>query len=265
MPHLAHLSISPLHAISGALVGLLVGMTGVGGGSLMTPLLILMFGVQPHTAVGTDLLYAATTKTVGTVAHGATKTIDWRVVGRLAAGSIPAAAVTLYYLAQVGGKADNRPGPIIWGLGLALVLTAVVTLFRDQLYRRLEKRALKLSYTGTTIATVALGAVLGVLISLTSVGAGALGMTVLVFLYPELPTKRLVGSDVVHAVPLALLAGLAHWWTGHVNWTLLVSLLAGSIPAVIVGSLLASRAPDKVLRPVLAVVLTIVGVRLLTG
>ncbi len=254
--------IDPLYALSGLAVGILVGLTGVGGGSLMTPLLVLVFGIHPTTAVGTDLLYAAATKSVGTAVHGARGTVDWGIVGRLSAGSMPATVVTLLALARWGSHLDTKHGVITSVLGVALILTALSIIFRKVVLDRLARHSRNWSRGRITVLTVVLGAVLGVLVSLSSVGAGAIGMTVLLGLYPALPVSRLVGSDIAHAVPLTLLAGLGHWMMGSVDLGLLGSLLVGSIPGIIVGSLLASRASDRVLRPILASTLAIVGGRL---
>jgi uncharacterized membrane protein YfcA len=250
-----------LHALAGLLVGLLVGVTGVGGGSLMTPLLVLLFGVSPQTAVGTDLLYAAVTKSVGMGVHHQRATVDWRVMRRLATGSIPAALLTLVALNTFIHIGTNTSRVILDVLG-SLLLTALGILFQRKL----------LAYGAThhpldpdkaLVPTIVLGAVLGVAVSISSVGAGAIGVTVLLMLYRRLPVARIVGTDIAHAVPLALVAGVGHWFLGSVDFWLLVNLLIGSIPGVIVGSLLSSRAPDRLLRPALAVVLAVSGWRLL--
>jgi uncharacterized membrane protein YfcA len=262
MDFLTH--INPLYTLSGLAVGFLVGLTGVGGGSLMTPLLVLVFHIHPTTAVGTDLLYAAATKTVGTGVHGFKKTVQWDIVGRLALGSVPATAATLWFLSLQGKGADAPHGLITIVLGWALVLTAIAVLFRKTIVAFFATESEKLEPGQTMVLTVILGAILGVLVSLTSVGAGALGMTVLLVLYPKRDVAQLVGSDIAHAVPLTLLAGLGHWMMGTVNWSLLGSLLTGSIPGIIIGSLLAARTPDGVLRPILAGTLALVGGKLLT-
>ena len=259
--HVASL-INPLYAVSGLLVGFLVGLTGVGGGSLMTPLLVLVFGIHPGTAVGTDLLYAAATKTVGTGVHGASGTVDWRIVGRLALGSVPATVLTLLILAQFHTKAGGANHVITVVLGMALIATAITILFRKRLLDYFASKTQGLTPARITQLTVVLGAVLGVLVSLSSVGAGAIGVTVLLILYPTLPAGKLVGSDIAHAVPLTLIAGFGHWMMGDVDFHLLVSLLAGSIPGIIVGSLISSRVPDRVLRPFLASALALVGGKL---
>jgi hypothetical protein len=257
-------SLNPLYSLSGLLVGLLVGLTGVGGGSLMTPLLVLVFGVHPTTAVGTDLLYAAATKTVGTGVHGFKRTVQWRIVGLLAAGSAPATIITLWALSQQAKHAAAVNGLITTALGWALITTAIAILFRRAIVGFVVARTRELEPGRAAGLTILLGAVLGVLVSLTSVGAGALGMTVLLMLYPKMDVAKLVGSDIAHAVPLTLLAGLGHWMMGSVDWRLLVSLLSGSIPGIVVGSLLAARMPDGVLRPVLAGTLALVGAKMLT-
>jgi uncharacterized membrane protein YfcA len=251
-----------LHGLSGLLVGLLVGLTGVGGGSLMTPLLVLLFGVHPTTAVGTDLLFAAVTKTVGTGVHGIARTVAWPVVWRMAAGSVPATALTLIAVGHLGR--DRTVLEIVTvGLGLALLATSITVLFRPAVVRWSTAHIDKPTPRTAARLTVLVGAVLGVLVSMTSVGAGALGVTALILVYREMPIERVVATDIAHAVPLALVAGLGHWWLGDVDFDLLASLLAGSIPGIIAGSLLSTRISERVLRPVLAGVLVLVGVRLL--
>lgn len=241
---------------------MLVGLTGVGGGSLMTPILILLFGVPPTAAVGTDLLYASVTKGTGTLIHGLSGTVDWTITGRLALGSIPATVVTIAVLNRIGisGQASNRFVMIV--LGLALITSALGILTRHRL-RRFGGRHPVLGRRWIGPATVVAGAVLGALVTLTSVGAGALGMTMLALLYPGTPMSRLVGSDIAHAVPLTLIAGLGHWLLGAVDWMLMVSLLLGSLPGIVIGSRLSGRIPERVLRPILATILAIVGLQLI--
>ena len=256
-------AINPLHSLSGLVVGILVGMTGVGGGSLMTPLLILLFGIHPATAVGTDLLYAAATKTGGTLFHGFARTVEWRVVARLAAGSMPATALTIFVLSQVDMESSGLQEVITLFLGVALFATAIVLIFHKRILEAYSHRVHALSPRRTLILTVTVGAVLGVVVSITSVGAGALGVTALLALYPRLPLTRIVGSDIAHAVPLTLLAGMGHWMLGSVDWMLLGSLLVGSIPGIFIGSYVAGRVPDHVLRLILAAMLLLVGTKLL--
>ena len=254
--------VNPLYSLSGLAVGALVGFTGVGGGSLMTPLLVLLFGIHPATAVGTDLLYAGLTKITGSAVHNHNHAVDWRVVGRLASGSAPAAALTLIALAHFGAQTSSTSAVITTVLGFALIVTAITIIFRAWLLKTLGVLLEHASEGRIRALTVALGVALGVLVSISSVGAGAIGVTVLLLLYPKMPTVRIVGSDIAHAVPLTLIAGAGHWWLGSVDWALLVSLLIGSIPGIAIGSHFASRVPDRVLRPLLASTLAVVGGRL---
>lgn len=257
LPH-----IDLLYSLSGLFVGVLVGLTGVGGGSLMTPILVLLFGIHPATAVGTDLLYAAATKATGTLVHGLKGSIDWRITGRLAAGSVPAAAVTLWVLHTHGMNSPGTARLIQLVLGVALLLTSLALIFRPQLTALAARNPLAPSPMRTLGSTVLTGAVLGALVSMTSVGAGAIGVTVLLLLYPMLATTRIVGSDIAHAVPLTLVAGMGHWLLGSVDWSMLLSLLLGSLPGIVLGSLLSARAPERLLRNLLAATLVAVGVRL---
>ncbi len=254
--------IDPLFAASGFGVGFLVGMTGVGGGSLMTPLLILLFGIHPATAVGTDLLYAAATKTAGGLIHGWSRSIRWSVVARLASGSLPASVLTLVTLWQLDLHGEVARSLINLVLCGALFLTAVALLFRKLIVERYRTRFDRLSPASTAFATVLVGAVLGVLVSVSSVGSGAVGVIALLLLYPRLPMKDIVGSDIAHAVPLTLVAGAGHWFIGTVDWHLMGSLLAGSLPGILIGSYWAVRMPEPALRLVLATTLIIVAGKL---
>lgn len=255
--------IEPLYSLAGVLVGLLVGLTGVGGGSLMTPLLVLAFGFHPATAVGTDLLYASATKTAGTAVHGWRGSVDWRVVGRLAAGSIPATIATLVALALAHARTEDMGHFISTVLGATLILTASAVLFRARIVTALAPRFARIDQGSIARLTMLLGAVLGVLVSLTSVGAGALGMTALLVLYPTTPIARLVGSDIAHAVPLTFIAGIGHWTMGSVDLNLLATLLMGSVPGIVVGSLIATRVSERILVTILAITLAVVGAKLL--
>ena len=261
MPVFAHIDV--MHAVAGLLVGVLVGLTGVGGGSLMTPLLVLLFGVNPQTAVGTDLLFASLTKTVGTGIHGWRSTVDWTIVRRLATGSVPAATLTLFVLSQFGPVSKHTTNVILIVLAVMLLLTAISVLFRPQIMRWAGQHHVEGS-RDVLLPTVLLGAVLGFAVSISSAGAGAIGVTVLLVLYPHLPISRIVGSDIAHAVPLTMVAGIGHWFIGDVDFALLGSLLVGSIPGVVIGSLLSTRASDGFLRPALACVLVISGWQLMT-
>jgi len=253
--------VDPLYVISGILVGALVGFTGVGGGSLMTPILILIFGVHPSTAVGTDLLYASVTKTGGTVVHGWTRTIDWKVVGRLALGSVPMTALSVLALYWLGVDSKLVQGIVSKTLGVALLFTALSLFLRKPLTRWYDKRVGELDPRLVARLTVLTGAVLGVLVTLSSVGAGAIGVTALVMLYPKMPAQRIVGSDIAHAVPLTLLAGLGHSILGTINVHILVSLLCGSLPAIVVASVASARTSDTIVRVALGCVLLAVCLR----
>lgn len=269
-------SFDPAFALSGLVTGFLVGLTGVGGGSLMTPLLVLLFGIAPSTAVGTDLLYASITKVTGIPVHARKGHIDWRVAGWLTLGSAPAALAMVVLLSHLHtGKAFESI--LKTSVGVALVITAAAILWR-------ASRQGILSFTGgpepapTPAAvlpdasggaypvwmTVLTGAVLGALVTMSSIGAGAVGTVALVFLYPRFPITRIVGTDIAHAVPLTLIAGLGHLSLGHVNGHLLVNLLIGSIPGIWLGSHASAGIPERWSRPVLAVLLLTISARMIT-
>jgi uncharacterized protein len=255
-------TLDPRFMFSGFFVGLLIGQTGMGGGSLMTPILVLFFGIHPATAVGTDLLYASATKTAGTLVHGLNHTVDWRIVARLAAGSVPATMVTLMAISHfdLSGPASGRIIGLV--LGVILLLTALSLIFRRQFLSLVGPVLESIPPRQAARLTIVVGVVLGVLVTISSVGAGALGVTALMLLYPRVPMAVIVGSDIAHAVPLTLVAGVGHWWLGSVDWPLLTSLLAGSIPGIVLGSYLSAHIPDTVLRPILAGTLIVVGGRL---
>lgn len=253
-----------VYALSGLAVGFIVGLTGVGGGSLMTPIL-LHFGVAPTSAVGTDLLYAAITKSGGIYVHSKKRNIDWRVTGELAVGSVPAALITLWVLHNAGFDTEAVNHFIKIMLGFALIFTSLAILFKTQLLKYSHRNDIwitRMSRGHQAIATVITGVVLGVLVTITSIGAGALGTVALFLLYPMLPTVRLVGTEIAHAVPLTLVAGLGHASVGNVDWSLLANLLAGSLPGIYIGSHLANSVADHYLRPALATILLLVGFKL---
>ena len=250
-----------LHTLSGFAIGAIVGLTGVGGGSLMTPLLVLVFGIAPVTAVGTDLLFAALTKTGGAWAHARRQNVDWNIVGRLAAGSVPASAVTLLLLHVFVPDHGKLSTIVSVALGIALILTAGALLFRDRL-RAWSARHGAPREVSTPRRTIIVGAILGVLVTVSSVGAGALGVTALFFLYPGLAATRIVGTDIAHAVPLTLVAGLGHAAAGAVDWNLLVALLIGSLPGIWLGSALSQKIPERLLRTALAGMLVLIGGKL---
>ena len=286
------LSLLSGYIVSGLLVGILVGLTGVGGGSLMTPLLVFLFGFKPATAVGTDLLFAALTKTGGVwVHHTKHSSVDWRIVRWLSLGSLPFAVATLFALNHFAKIGKETTGMITLTLGIALLLTAGSILVRSLLIRRNQKNAVNLvaiaeveEETENELkkdeaideikrgrfdrwqipATVLTGAMLGVLVTLTSVGAGALGTVVLLFLYPKMLTVKIVGTDLAHAIPLTAVAGFGHWMLGNVDFLLLGSLLIGSLPGIWVGSHLSAKLPERFLRPILAVLLLIIGLKFIS-
>ncbi len=254
--------------LAGFVVGLIVGLTGVGGGSLMTPILIFLFGVKPYLAVGTDLLFAAFTKMGGTVKLARSGRVDWRIVAHLSVGSIPASLITLYTLRTLGAASTTVQHLMTSTLGFALLLTAAVTLYKALLGGKPRVVA-----TGAALAEatrprhwslpVLFGALIGSLVTLTSVGAGAIGVTVLLVLYPLLPLPRIVAADIAYAVPLTLVAGLGHASLGSVDWHLLVTLLAGSLPGIWLGTHLMSKTPERLIRSLLSVLLAYAGTKLL--
>jgi uncharacterized protein len=255
-------SLDMLYSACGFVGGVLVGMTGVGGGSLMTPLLILLFGVHPATAVGTDLLYAAATKTGGSLVHGLAGTIEWTVVRRLAAGSVPSTVLTLLVLSHFGISGAAVRDLITTVLSVALFVTAALLIFRNALLAIATVRVDQVSPTRTARLTVLSGVLLGVLVSVSSVGAGAIGVTILILIYPQLPLARIIGSDIAHAVPLTLVAGIGHWMLGSVDWHIFGSLLVGSLPGILLGSYLSTRVAALALRIILALTLTVAGAKL---
>ncbi len=253
--------IDPMFVLAGVLVGSVVGFTGVGGGSMMTPILILIFGVSPSTAVGTDLLYAAITNASGSAVHGANKTIDWKIVGRLALGSVPMTALSILLLYYIGVDSKLSHGIVTKVLGLALLVTAILLFSRKPLMEWYEKNVPEPNPVLVARLTTLVGAILGLLVTISSVGAGAIGVTALVMLYPKMEARRIVGSDIAHAVPLTLLAGLGHSFLGTVDMHILISMLCGSLPAIVVASIASARMSDTVVRVALGVVLLIVVLR----
>jgi uncharacterized membrane protein YfcA len=248
---------------SGFAVGLLVGMTGVGGGSLMTPLLTLLFGVTPAVAVGTDLAFASLTKGVGTFTHRLRGTVHWDIVRRLCLGALPAALVASIGLKYFGTLSKEMGQIIRYTIAGSVLLTVTALLFKRKMLawitahpeRQLQGRALH-------NATIFTGAVLGALVTVSSIGAGAIGATVLVMLYPRLTAAEVAGTDIAYAVPLTAIAAIGHWWLGSINWTLLLTLLVGSVPGITLGAYAARAVPERLLRGILAVTLVAVAVKL---
>lgn len=253
--------------LAGFAVGLIIGLTGVGGGSLMTPILIFFFGIKPYMAVGTDLLFAAFTKMGGTLSLARQRLVPWRVVGQLCAGSIPASLSTLAVLHHLGPTSPEVQKLMTTTLGVALLLTAAAMLYKavrgKQLPRTLahgeELAAMQARHWSLPLL---FGAVIGTLVTLTSVGAGAIGVTVLLVLFPLLPLHRIVAADIAYAVPLTLVAGMGHASLGSVDWPLLAKLLAGSLPGIWLGSRLMRHTPDRVIRSILSVLLAWAGTKL---
>ncbi len=253
--------------LAGFAVGLIIGLTGVGGGSLMTPILIFFFGIKPYMAVGTDLLFAAFTKMGGTLSLARQRLVPWRVVGQLCAGSIPASLITLAVLHRLGPASPEVQKLMTTTLGMALLLTAAAMLYKavrgKQLPRTLahgeELAAMQARHWSLPLL---FGAVIGTLVTLTSVGAGAIGVTVLLVLFPLLPLHRIVAADIAYAVPLTLVAGMGHASLGSVDWPLLAKLLAGSLPGIWLGSRLMRHTPDRVIRSILSVLLAWAGTKL---
>jgi len=253
---------------AGFAVGLIVGLTGVGGGSLMTPILIFFFGVKPYMAVGTDLLFAAFTKLGGTVSLSRQRLVPWGVVAQLSAGSLPAALITLAVLHQLGPASERVQGLMTHTLGVALLLTAAAMLFKlvrgKQLPLQLAEDEIAQASRARHPWLVALfGAAIGALVTLTSVGAGAIGVSVLLLLFPLLPLPRIVAADIAYAVPLTLVAGLGHASLGSVDWPLLVKLLAGSLPGIWLGTRLMRHTPERLVRSLLSLLLAYAGTKLI--
>lgn len=251
------------YVLSGFGVGLLVGLTGVGGGSLMTPLLTLLFGVSPTVAVGTDLAFASTTKVAGTFAHRYRGTVHWSIVRHLCMGALPAAVVATLSLKYFGAL-DAHIGQIIrYSIAGSVLLTVVALLFRSRMQAWVIAHPEKqLQGSGLRNATIAVGAVLGLLVTISSIGAGAIGATILVLLYPRLSPAEIAGTDIAYAVPLTAIAAFGHWWLGSIHWELLGALLLGSLPGITIGSLAARSVPEKFLRGLLATTLTGVAAKL---
>ena len=250
--------------VAGLVVGFIVGLTGVGGGSLMTPIL-LWFGIPPTTAVGTDLLYAAFTKMGGVFVHHKKKNINWSITGWLSLGSVPAAVVTVWVLNSIKTDISSINSIIKYSLGWALLFTSIAVLFKKKLLVLSQKHSGDKFHSESktqNLLTVAIGVLLGVTVTLTSIGAGALGTVTLFFLFPLLPTPKLVGTEIAHAVPLTLVAGLGHASMGNLDVTLLVQLLIGSLPGIFIGSMLSGKVPDLLLRNAIAIMLFFVGYNL---
>jgi uncharacterized membrane protein YfcA len=251
------------YAVAGFAVGAVVGLTGVGGGSLMTPLLVLGFGVPAVTAVGTDLLYAGLTKVGGAASHAAKGHVDWRVTALLASGSVPGSLLAVTVLAMLPPFDPKTRLLVTTALGVMLLATAITLAFRSRLLAWAASRANDpWMARHRTAMIVGLGAFIGVAVTFSSVGAGAIGVTVLILLFPALAATRIVGTDIAHAVPITLVAGAGHALLGNVDWQLLASLLAGSLPGILIGSQLTTWLPERAVRLSLVAVLLLAGAKL---
>jgi uncharacterized membrane protein YfcA len=255
------------HILTGGLVGLVIGLTGVGGGSLMTPILIIGFSINPVIAVGTDLLYAAITKSGGVIVHHSKQNVDWSIVRNLALGSIPACLLTLFIIHNYSISTESYNIIISKTLSLMLMLTALVILFKNRLIKKLNIQTTTPASNhkhqkSLLLPTLASGVFLGIVVTISSVGAGALGTAILFLLYPKLPAIKIIGTDLAHAVPLTAIAGLGHLSQQHVSFPLLFGLLTGGIPMVYIASHLGKNLPEKFLRGIIASMLFALGLKL---
>jgi len=253
-----------LYPVVGLIVGLIVGLTGVGGGSLLTPALVFLFRVPVDIAIGTDLLFASLTKIAGATAHSARGNIQWRIVTRLGAGSLPASVATIFVMSQLKAHGNPLDAILLPLLGVSLVVTAGAVLLRKWIISAGGKR-FKLSEQASNRFAVVVGIVLGVMVTLTSVGAGAIGVAALMLLYPRLRGAEVVGSDLAHAIPLVTVAGLGHLQLGNIDYRLLIGLLLGSVPGIYIGSTVSSRLPEVMMRRILACVLLVMGIACVVG
>lgn len=252
--------------IAGFVVGFIVGFTGIGGGSLMTPILVLGFSISPAVAIGTDLLYAAITKCGGIFVHNKKGNINWRIVALLCSGSIPSTIAAIFLLKYLNAIEYNIEPVMTKTLSVSLILTSLVLLFKSQIDRfvfNTESHGMKsLHQRLQEPLTITAGILIGFFVTLSSVGAGALGAAILLLLYPKLPAIKIVGTDLAHAVPITAIAGLGHMHLGTVNFSLLISLLIGSLPGIYAGSHFGTVIPDKVIRPILALILLAIGIKM---
>ena len=256
-----------LFTIAGFLVGFIIGMTGVGGGSLMTPILVLGFSIPPVIAVGTDLVYAAITKSVGVFAHQKHGNIKWKVVALLSMDSIPASICSIFIIKHLNIAGINYDQLILSSLSFAMILTATFLIFRNQ-WHKLSKnehfafvKILHKKYTN--LFTILAGVLIGTLVTFSSVGAGVIGAAFLFFLYPRYRTIEVVATDLAHAIPITAIAGIGHANLGTVDYILLLSLIIGSLPGIYLGSQVGNLIPDEIMRRILAIMLLTIGVLLI--
>jgi len=257
--YLTGLILDFFYILAGASVGFIIGLTGVGGGSLMTPLLVLGFNIQPAIAVGTDLLYAAITKSSGVWTHQKLKNINWAIVKNLSLGSIPGSIGCIAAIQYLNLSGEVFEDIISVTLGFMLILTSIVIIFKEDINKYFKRSPQ--SSDPSPIIIISLGVILGVLVTLSSVGAGAIGSAILLILYPSLKTRTIIGTDIAHAVPLTAIAGLGHFQLGHIDFTLLLSLLIGSIPAIYFGTMMGQNLPEKTLKYIVASILLLIGLK----
>jgi uncharacterized membrane protein YfcA len=258
------MNLQSLYPLVGLIVGLVVGLTGVGGGSLMTPTLVFLFRIPVGIAVGTDLLFASVTKIFGVTAHSARGNVNWRIVIRLGAGSLPASIATIFVMNQLKAQGKPLDHIILPVLGISLVGTAAAVMLRKRILTAGGKRLELSEQTSNRYATL-VGFVLGVMVTLTSVGAGAIGVAALMLLYPKIRGAEIVGTDLAHAIPLVTVAGLGHLQLGNIDYRLLAGLLLGSIPGIYIGSTVSSRLPEVMMRRILAGTLLVLGISCIVG
>ena len=261
--------------LAGVVVGFCVGVTGVGGGSLMTPILIGLFKIEPHIAIGTDLLYASISKFCGSLVHAKKLNIIWPLVIFLSLGSIPASFATTWVLEHYLSQSTHYKMVLTMFLGFMLTITGISIIFRPQIerffskYRNSNPSETLIDPNAITknkhVYIIIMGAILGIFVTLSSVGAGAFGIMALIIMFPNMPMIRIIGSDVVHAVLLTLVAGLGHMNSGNVDFHLLMWLLVGSIPAIVVGTLLSSKMPERLIRRILGITLFALGVNFMVN
>ncbi len=252
------------YIVAGLVVGFVVGLTGIGGGALMTPILIVVFGIPPFVAVSTDLLYAAVTKCGGVISYARKKMVEWRIVILLLVGSLPGSLLTLHYLEGLDGL-EQIEQLMNLTLGFSLLLTSIAVFLRSRIREFAASRAEgalgKRLICCRPAITVAMGLALGCMVTLSSVGAGALGTALLIVLYPRLTMPAIVGTDLVHAVVLTAVAGAGHYQLGGVDLQLLTYLLIGSLPGVFVGSHIGTRLSPKLMQPIMGSLLMAIGLR----
>lgn len=253
-------------SVAGLLVGTAVGATGVGGGSLMTPILIMFYGISPAVAVGTDLLYASISKAFGVVLHGRNGSLDWKIVAWLSAGSVPAALLTVLFV-HLHGVDDELNRIIKLVLAVAVMITATVSIFQDRFWRALQRNRSDvvewLHGPGQRPMTVVCGVLIGTVVTISSVGAGVIGMMMLLLLYPKHSPIGLVGSDLAHAVLITGIAGLGHAGIGTVNYSMLLYLLVGALPGIWIGSRIGFRLSDQALKRTIAGLLIFISTTML--